>query len=99
MEPDITNVTFYCNFRGLFAHTRAKIAYNKMVEGTCGFTTSIERFSLRDPRTWFCSRVEACPDNDPKGFKHAERVLAETQGFNARFWHYTTPEYELGWST
>lgn len=90
-QPHISRVTFYRDFRGPFARIRARSAFNTLVDFTGGFTVSLVQTSLRSPRNWFQARVEVCPDNDPRGFRYTEKILAHTLGSQARRWCYTWP--------
>ncbi len=51
--------TMVRTFWGPFAHLRARISYDDLVDWGIWQVIGWHRFSLLNPRTWFCARLEA----------------------------------------
>ena len=58
-QPRLFENTLVREFRGPFAHMRARHAFNFLVEWGTWQAVGWERFSWREPRTWWYARVEA----------------------------------------
>ncbi len=91
IEPHILDVTFFRNYRGPFAHTRARLDFVLLTSSTSGFIVAWERFELLSPSTWFRSRIEICPVDDDRGIGHVKEVPTAVLEDQLRHWYYTWP--------
>jgi hypothetical protein len=86
-QPQWLDNTMVREFKGPFAHLRARFAYETFVDWGTWQLVGWMRFSLLDPSTWFYARVEAVNSLTLRDWNRLENYTRTTFGRKWRLHH------------